>query len=249
VQFTGCPPNQTFFHSLATFLRRRCSLVWAGRQVGISTGGGLVPKQGARAPRQNDLYITSSAPHSVCHAQLQESWCSTAGRVVCRKHPPPQQVLLVEFPATQIEQVLVCMNRAHALLFAGRDGRRRKALLIGCNYPGTSAALSGCCNDAVCMEYLLRNKFGYSDIRMLRDDGKGPGQKPTKRNILAGIDWLVGDARAGDSLFFHFSGAPPWPHLAVHTIVATRPGAPPWPHCCARPGESSLLGAYRLCRS
>jgi Caspase domain len=38
------------------------------------------------------------------------------------------------------------------------DGRRRKALLIGCNYPGTSAALAGCCNDAVCMEYLLKHK-------------------------------------------------------------------------------------------
>ena len=87
------------------------------------------------------------------------------------------------------------------------DGRRRKALLIGCNYPGTSAKLSGCCNDAVIMEYLLKHKFGYQDIKILRDDGKGGDGKPTRRNIMTHIRWLVGDARAGDSLFFHFSGA------------------------------------------
>ena len=58
----------------------------------------------------------------------------------------------------------------------------------------------------VCIEYLLRHKFEYADIRLLRDDGRG-GAKPTRANILRHIDWLVGDARAGDSLFFHFSGA------------------------------------------
>jgi hypothetical protein len=55
------------------------------------------------------------------------------------------------------------------------------------------------------MEYLLKTKFGYHDIRLLRDDGKG-NTKPTRRNILASIKWLVADARPGDSLFFHFSG-------------------------------------------
>jgi hypothetical protein len=88
--------------------------------------------------------------------------------------------------------------------FAG-DGRRRKALLIGCNYPGTQSALAGCVNDAVCVEYLLKTKFGYKDIRLLRDDGKG-SVLPTRQNIMAHIKWLVGDARSGDSLFFHFSG-------------------------------------------
>ena len=51
-------------------------------------------------------------------------------------------------------------------------------------------------------------QFRYKDIRILRDDGKGDRRHlPTRRNIMAHIDWLVGDARAGDSLFFHFSGA------------------------------------------
>jgi Caspase domain len=49
-------------------------------------------------------------------------------------------------------------SATHVILSLAGDGRRRKALLISCNYPGTSAALSGCCNDAVCMEYLLKNK-------------------------------------------------------------------------------------------
>lgn len=31
-------------------------------------------------------------------------------------------------------------------------------------------------------------------------------QKPSKKNILEEIDWLMGDAEAGDSLFFSISG-------------------------------------------
>lgn len=41
---------------------------------------------------------------------------------------------------------------------------------------------------------------------MLTDDQQEPTKIPTKRNLVAAMQWLVADARSGDSLFFHFSG-------------------------------------------
>lgn len=38
---------------------------------------------------------------------------------------------------------------------------RKKALLVGCCYPGTSAALNGCINDVQCVEYCLKHRFGF----------------------------------------------------------------------------------------
>lgn len=40
---------------------------------------------------------------------------------------------------------------------------RKKALLIGCCYPGTSAALNGCINDVQCVEYCLKHRFGFKE--------------------------------------------------------------------------------------
>ena len=40
------------------------------------------------------------------------------------------------------------------------SGARRKALIIGCSYPGTAAALKGCINDAQCMAYALKKVGG-----------------------------------------------------------------------------------------
>eukprot|EP00879_Flechtneria_rotunda_P001214 GHRR01001361.1.p1 GENE.GHRR01001361.1~~GHRR01001361.1.p1 ORF type:complete len:431 (+),score=130.21 GHRR01001361.1:238-1530(+) len=86
---------------------------------------------------------------------------------------------------------------------------RKKALLIGCCYPGTSSALNGCINDVQCIEYCLKHRFGYSQpgsIVVLRDDQRHPDYVSTRANILRGIQWLMQDQRPGDSLFFHFSG-------------------------------------------
>lgn len=40
-------------------------------------------------------------------------------------------------------------------------GGTKKALIIGCNYPGTQSQLRGCINDAQCMEFMLKTKFGF----------------------------------------------------------------------------------------
>eukprot|EP00882_Tetradesmus_deserticola_P009369 GHRQ01009888.1.p1 GENE.GHRQ01009888.1~~GHRQ01009888.1.p1 ORF type:complete len:212 (+),score=54.70 GHRQ01009888.1:176-811(+) len=75
---------------------------------------------------------------------------------------------------------------------------RKKALLIGCAYPGTSQALNGCINDVQCIEYCLKNRFGFvqpGSIVVLRDDQRSPDHVSTRANILRGIQWLMQDQR------------------------------------------------------
>lgn len=90
----------------------------------------------------------------------------------------------------------------------GHGGRRRRAVLVGCGYPGTQSALNGCLNDVKCMQFLLKNRFGFTDqqILILKDDTRDPNFCSTKYNIMRGIQWMMTDQQPGDSLFFHFSG-------------------------------------------
>lgn len=83
----------------------------------------------------------------------------------------------------------------------------KKALLIGINYPGTPSQLSGCINDAKNVRTVLTTTFGYpaSNIKLLTDE-QGSLALPTRANIEANIAWLLLNAKAGDTLFFHYSG-------------------------------------------
>jgi hypothetical protein len=85
---------------------------------------------------------------------------------------------------------------------------KKKALLIGVNYTGTSAELRGCINDVQNVRRFLCSSWGYKDqdIVALTDDSKNPRQIPTKQNILDAMQWLVRGASPNDSLFFHYSG-------------------------------------------
>jgi len=96
---------------------------------------------------------------------------------------------------------------------------RRRALLIGINYPGTKAELRGCANDAINMKRLLiQNGFQDDSTHMLllsdnqsatgggRWGGSNKSSLPTAANIRRGMQWLVHNASQGDVLFFHFSG-------------------------------------------
>ena len=90
---------------------------------------------------------------------------------------------------------------------------RRRGLLIGINYRGTSAQLRGCINDVHKVRGLLERK-GYGTggdptggLVVLTDDRDSPGElQPTKANIMRGFQWLLAGAKQGDVLFFHFSG-------------------------------------------
>jgi uncharacterized caspase-like protein len=86
-------------------------------------------------------------------------------------------------------------------------GGRKLALLVGINYPGTKAELKGCYNDVDRMRRCLIDRFGFdeADIRVLTDADRSAPQ-PTGANIRRALARLVGDARPGDFLFFHYSG-------------------------------------------
>jgi len=84
---------------------------------------------------------------------------------------------------------------------------RRRAVLAGLNYRGTSAELRGCINDMTNQKSVLQEHYGFSekDILMLHEDQ--PKDKwPYKARIMEGIRWLYEGAGPGDLLFFHYSG-------------------------------------------
>lgn len=86
---------------------------------------------------------------------------------------------------------------------------RRRAVLVGINYFGTSAELKGCINDVREMRSLLARRgfsTGADDMLVLTDDSRDAQFQPTRANITRACRWLTADARPGDVLFFHFSG-------------------------------------------
>jgi len=86
---------------------------------------------------------------------------------------------------------------------------RKKALLIGCNYPGQSAELRGCINDVIRWKNTLINLYDFkeSDMVILKDQDEPDNRKhSTRANIIAAVRWLVQGAAPGDALFLQFSG-------------------------------------------
>ncbi|KAJ0966214.1 hypothetical protein J5N97_027352 [Dioscorea zingiberensis] len=83
----------------------------------------------------------------------------------------------------------------------------KKALLVGCNYPGTKAELKGCINDVKRMRRCLIDRYGFADedITVLIDTDDSYTQ-PTGANIRRAITDLVRSGQRGDILFFHYSG-------------------------------------------
>lgn len=81
----------------------------------------------------------------------------------------------------------------------------KRALLIGINYKNSGEQLNGCINDVNNIRNVLVANMGYNqnNIRMLTDE---TSTLPTRANIEASISWLVSNCKAGDTLFFHYSG-------------------------------------------
>lgn len=83
----------------------------------------------------------------------------------------------------------------------------RRALLVGCNYPGTKCELHGCANDVRRMKALLQERFGFQedDILVMLDTDESLPQ-PTGRNIRRCLAKLIDGTQPGDVLVFHYSG-------------------------------------------
>ncbi|OGU94292.1 MAG: hypothetical protein A2220_11110 [Ignavibacteria bacterium RIFOXYA2_FULL_35_10] len=76
------------------------------------------------------------------------------------------------------------------------------ALLVGINDYKKVNDLNGCINDVTNVRNILKTYFGFNnnDIRVLVDN------RATKTSITHRLKWMVGKAKAGDFLVFHFSG-------------------------------------------
>jgi len=83
----------------------------------------------------------------------------------------------------------------------------KRALLVGCNYPGTKVELHGCANDVKRMYKTLVTRFGFaeSDILVLLDTNPS-GVQPTGANIRSYLNKLIRGVQPGDLLVFHYSG-------------------------------------------
>lgn len=81
----------------------------------------------------------------------------------------------------------------------------KKALLVGINYIGTPYALNGCINDTISMKERLIASYGFrgEDIEIINDTTE---KKPTKQNIITGLNSLIANSKPGDTLVFLYSG-------------------------------------------
>jgi len=80
---------------------------------------------------------------------------------------------------------------------------KKTALVIGINYTGTSAALTGCINDANNYKKIL-TEWGY-DVTIMTDGSSG-SLYPSKQNIINQIANKIASLVAGDSLVICYSG-------------------------------------------
>lgn len=79
--------------------------------------------------------------------------------------------------------------------------------MVGCNYPGTTAALSGCVNDVTRMYNLLLEKYGFEEENIkLMTDTEDDNDMPTGANIKTWLKKFIAESEEGDVLYLHFSG-------------------------------------------
>ncbi|CAK0903126.1 unnamed protein product [Prorocentrum cordatum] len=161
------------------------------------------------------------AVHGPLSGVAAETACHTAGPPSAFGPPQPAvaseepQLPPAAAPATGAPQQAETAGHGGAAqpgvqLVAELPGRRR-SLLVGINYFGTSSELSGCVNDILRVRPVLAEKWGFQQgeetQRVLLDSPDWPQHlRPTLANMRAAIGWLAAGAATGDALFFHYSG-------------------------------------------
>lgn len=117
--------------------------------------------------------------------------------------------VLDEDDYTQVPQLTssrkIDVNEPFEIVPEGSDGTRR-AVLVGINYVGSAAELSGCHNDVFNIKEYLMDAHGFEEenITILVDDGEHTD--PTRENITDAYNKLVSECEAGDAVFCHYSG-------------------------------------------
>eukprot|EP01024_Parvocaulis_polyphysoides_P006747 TRINITY_DN11917_c0_g1_i1.p1 TRINITY_DN11917_c0_g1~~TRINITY_DN11917_c0_g1_i1.p1 ORF type:complete len:540 (-),score=66.48 TRINITY_DN11917_c0_g1_i1:305-1924(-) len=88
----------------------------------------------------------------------------------------------------------------------GIQGRKR-ALLVGCVYPGSKAELRGCANDVQAEKEMLQKVFKFTDNEMqIMLDTDPTTERPTGANLRRRFSQLTRWAGPGDTVYIHFSG-------------------------------------------
>ncbi|BBN19079.1 metacaspase-1 [Marchantia polymorpha subsp. ruderalis] len=83
----------------------------------------------------------------------------------------------------------------------------KRAVLVGCNYPGSRCPLRGCVNDVTNMNKLLIDVYGFEKKNiMFMVDTDEKSVKPTGKNIVHYLGKAIQVSKSGDVLYFHFSG-------------------------------------------
>lgn len=72
---------------------------------------------------------------------------------------------------------------SQAPAFPVSSGAMKRALLIGCNYPGSQYELHGCVRDIEKIYPVLQQNFGFNEIRVMLDTQSSYEDSPTGRNI------------------------------------------------------------------
>lgn len=94
-------------------------------------------------------------------------------------------------------------------------GGHRRAVIVGCDYPGQVSALRAGVADAQqwARFFMKRSNFAEQDIRLISDDPAHYQQKgrpdcvvASRGNILRALHWLTSRITVGDQLFFIFCG-------------------------------------------
>ncbi|AFR93012.2 metacaspase [Cryptococcus neoformans C23] len=162
--------------------------------------GGNYPHPGP-PPQQYEPTNAGYAPPPAPYSGQQQHYGGYRANESDDGRPHPQH-FGPEFRDSQTGEV------AQAFFEYSRCNGRRKALLIGINYIGSSAQLAGCINDVHNVQKFITERYGYQldDIVMLTDDINDARTMPTRDNIIKAMKWLVGGAQRDDALFFHYSG-------------------------------------------
>ncbi|CAE6421078.1 unnamed protein product [Rhizoctonia solani] len=118
---------------------------------------------------------------------------------------------------SEIEDAIRAGDSITTTGYEGKGEAERRALLIGGQYDNDSRmqhgeALAGSPIDVLNVYRMLISR-GYEkeNIRILierpaDEDTDRYETRPTKQNIMNGLNWLVRDARENDRRYFHFSG-------------------------------------------